>query len=59
MICEDLFIKRVDKDGNVTYSQHRVWDRERFLAAQKKDAVKEQYHVEQVTKDDFLKRRKK
>jgi hypothetical protein len=58
-LCEDIYIKQVTGNGAVTFRSHRVWDRARFLDSQKKDAKKEGNHVEQVTRDEYMRNLKK
>lgn len=39
IVARDAYIRTTRPDGKSTVTQHRVWDAERFLAAQQRDAV--------------------
>lgn len=61
----DLFAKRIDAKGNVTFEMHRVWDKMRFLSARLDDAVAENEKENstkaafiQITEAEYLKNRK-
>ncbi|NMG70339.1 hypothetical protein [Parazoarcus communis] len=39
IIARDAYIRTTRSDGKSTVTQHRVWDAERFLAAQQREAM--------------------
>lgn len=39
LISRDAYIRTARPDGKSTVTQHRVWDAERFLAAQQREAA--------------------
>lgn len=39
LVARDAYIRTTRPDGKSTVTQHRVWDAERFLAAQQREAM--------------------
>lgn len=39
IICRDIYIRHTDTDGHSAVQCHRVWDAERFVAAQYQNAA--------------------
>lgn len=39
IVARDAYIRTTRHDGRSTVTQHRVWDAERFLAAQQREAM--------------------
>lgn len=68
IICRDIFIRHTDTDGGTAVRCHRVWDAERFLAAQKAEAADNNGRVEgdgkrlakaeQITEDHYRQERR-
>jgi hypothetical protein len=61
----DLWMRSTEEKGLATYSEHRVWDAERFVAARQADAARlndkhgtDKASAEQITRDQYLKGRK-
>ena len=54
-----IYMRRTDKEGRLTVTEHRVWDADRFMATRHAEAVKEggKSKAEQITRGDFLKAR--
>lgn len=40
MVASDLYLRRIDKDGHVTVTHHRVWDSTRFYESECQAAAK-------------------
>lgn len=67
MTCHDLYLKSTDARGCITFSEHRVWSADRFMAARNQEAAIENAKarqddpdrkadlakVEQLTDDQF------
>lgn len=68
MVGFDLFIRHTDTDGNSVVRMHRVWDKERFIAARQDEAASENAKVkgdkprkaraDHITEDQYKKERK-
>ncbi len=48
-----LYLRHEDKHGSVSVQSHQVWDRERFLEAQKVAAEKEGGVVTEVNQETY------
>lgn len=48
-----LYMRYVDKHGNVTVQAHQVWDKERFVEARQADQMKEGGSVTEVDADTY------
>lgn len=65
MVCRDLYMRHTDTGGRSWVIEHRVWDAERFVAAQAAAADQLNADVEgdgprkakaeQITRDQYLK----
>lgn len=65
LVGRDLFIKTTQPDGKSTVSHHRVWDADRFLAAQQSEAISRAHKentapdvVVSATADDYRRSRR-
>lgn len=61
MITQEIYLKRTDAEGKSHIRSHWVWDKDRFLASQRKDAEAEAKKdgskpvlIEQVSRADYL-----
>lgn len=62
-ICRDIWIRHTDTDGRSAVVCHRVWDAERFVAAQQRsaeqlnlkaeDGASHLAKVEQITEEQY------
>jgi hypothetical protein len=67
IICRDLYMRHTNTAGQSWVIEHRVWDAERFVAAQRSAAEKLNADVkgdrprlakaEQITRDNYLNER--
>jgi hypothetical protein len=67
LMGRDLWLRHTDTNGKSHVVQHRVWDGDRFVEAQKKAAEKvneqqkddepKKARVDQITEDQYLKER--
>lgn len=55
MNASTIYMRHVDKEGNVALREHRVWDRELFVQTQDDDARKENGSVAVLTEKEFRK----
>jgi hypothetical protein len=60
-VGRDVYLRHTDKQGHAYVQQHRVWDADLFITSQVEAALKEggKSLVAQITKDQYLKERKK
>lgn len=68
-VGRDLYLKRTACDGKSVIEEHRVWDADRFLTSQRKQAEKlnadqkegEPQHaaIQQVTREQYLAERRR
>lgn len=60
LAARDIYMRHTTKDGNSYVFEHRVWDADRFLAAQS-DAARQlggKAKAEQITREQYLAERK-
>jgi hypothetical protein len=64
LITRDVYLRHTAGDGSSTVREHRVWDAERFIAAQQAEAAKlasaarekqepAGFAVEQITQEQY------
>lgn len=64
LITRDIYLRHTAGDGSTSVREHRVWDAERFIAAQKSEAAKladearkenkpAAFEVEQITQEQY------
>lgn len=64
LITRDIYLRHTAGDGSTIVREHRVWDAERFIAAQKAEAARladkardedepAAYAVEQITEEQY------
>lgn len=69
LITRDIYLRHTAGDGRTTVREHRVWDAERFIAAQQAEAARlaekardddepAAFAVEQITQDQYNHERK-
>jgi len=51
-----IYLERTDKDGQLTVTEHRVWDAKIFMDARRSEAAKEggKSSAKQITREDYL-----
>lgn len=49
----DVYLKTTDKEGGVSFTEHRAWHVERFVKNCHANATKEGGQVEQISRDEF------
>lgn len=56
LIGFDLFLKRTDKDGLVSFTDHRVWSADLFMEARSNEVTKEggKASVVRITKAEYI-----
>ncbi|OWG18286.1 hypothetical protein KDK82_1765 [Delftia sp. K82] len=56
----DIYVRHTGKEGNSYVNQHRVWDADRFIAAQQAEAAKAggKAKAEQITEEQYRAARK-
>ena len=53
METRQIFMRRTDKKGGVTITDHWCWDAQRFIDARMEEARKEGGKVELITQDQY------
>ena len=64
LITRDVYLRHTAGDGSTTVREHRVWDADRFIAAQREEAARlaakardedepAAHAVEQITEDQY------
>lgn len=50
-----IYLKRHDKEGRVTFTEHTMWDEKLFISTRHAEAVKEggKAKAEQITREDY------
>jgi len=53
MTSKTVYMKSIDAKGRTTYTEHRVWDMDTFIASMRKGAIKADGLAQSVTEVEY------